>query len=395
MFSITLAARSSALLCLSLVLSTASAGAQCEVRSQYQLGNVLPGMSNGILQVDTGWQTNAPLFTNTSNGGSTPQGCTSTAQISTSSDFGLLQVQGSGYAANCNNSGVALYLNNAAFNDRTARFRDSAVVTSAGLPNGSPVQLRGAVRLLGYAIASGSAPSSSFGAELLVNGSPAASLLDTNGVATCVVNTSVGATVSIEGQLQAALSEAGVLNSAPAVGSFALSLQASFEFISLTPGAGLSFCSGRSYNLPNYITYCTAGTTSNGCNASMSATGVPSASASSGFTLQCTNIEGQRAGLMFYGVSGPKAAVWAPASTSYLCVKAPIQRLTSANSGGTNGACDGSLSLDFLSFVSTNPGALGQPFASGQTVNVQTWFRDPPAVATTNLSNGLQFTMQL
>lgn len=34
---------------------------------------------------------------------------------------------------------------------------------------------------------------------------------------------------------------------------------------------------------------------------------------------------------------------------------------------------------------------LGPPFSAGQCVNAQTWFRDPPAPGTTNLSDGLQF----
>jgi tetratricopeptide (TPR) repeat protein/predicted Ser/Thr protein kinase len=140
------------------------------------------------------------------------------------------------------------------------------------------------------------------------------------------------------------------------------------------------------------VSYCTAGTTTNGCNASMSAIGTPSVGAASGFTINCSNVEGQKFGLIFYGVNGPKASPWGPGSTSFLCVKAPVQRTPPENSGGTAGACDGAFSLDFLSYLSTHPGALGQPFAPGQCVNAQTWFRDPPAPETTNLSNGLQFT---
>jgi hypothetical protein len=123
----------------------------------------------------------------------------------------------------------------------------------------------------------------------------------------------------------------------------------------------------------------------------MSASGTPSIAASSGFTLNCSNVEGQKFGLIFYGISGPKASPWAPGSTSFLCVKAPVQRTPADNSGGTTGACDGSLSIDFLAYLASHPGALGQPFAAGQCVHAQTWFRDPPAPGTTNLSNALQF----
>ena len=142
---------------------------------------------------------------------------------------------------------------------------------------------------------------------------------------------------------------------------------------------------------PAGIAYCTAGTTSSGCNASMSSNGTPSVAATSGFTLHCSNVEGQKFGLIFYGANGPKSSPWAPGSSSFLCVKAPVQRSAASNSGGTAGACDGSFSLDFLAYLASHPGALGQPFAAGQCVNAQTWFRDPPAPGTTNLSNGLQF----
>jgi hypothetical protein len=142
---------------------------------------------------------------------------------------------------------------------------------------------------------------------------------------------------------------------------------------------------------PNVLTYCTAGTTTNGCLASMSSTGTPSVAASSGFTLRASNVEGQKTGLIFYGINGPTSSPWHAGSTSYLCVRAPTQRTPTVNSGGTTNACNGSLSIDFLNYAVTHPGAVGTPLAAGQLFWVQAWFRDPPAPNTTNLSNGLQF----
>ncbi len=139
--------------------------------------------------------------------------------------------------------------------------------------------------------------------------------------------------------------------------------------------------------------YCSSGTTSNGCTPTMSATGTPSASTSSGFVLDALSIEGQKSGLLFYGITGPIAAPWGVGSTSLLCVKSPTQRLSTQNSGGVAGACDGAFSVDFLAWVAANSGALGAPFAAGDVVCAQAWFRDPPAPKTTNLSNALQFTM--
>jgi len=144
---------------------------------------------------------------------------------------------------------------------------------------------------------------------------------------------------------------------------------------------------------PNLTNYCTGGTTTNGCSATLSAAGVPSVAASAGFIVSASSVEGQKTGLLFYGTSGPKASVWAPGSTSYLCVKSPTQRTPSANSGGATNACNGSLSVDFLAYLASHPGAQGQPFGAGDMVWWQAWFRDPPAAGTTNLSNGLQVTM--
>jgi len=141
------------------------------------------------------------------------------------------------------------------------------------------------------------------------------------------------------------------------------------------------------------VSYCTAGTTTNGCNAVLSASGWPSASATSGFTLTATNVEGLRTGLIFYGTSGRNAAFWATGSSSVLCVKSPAQRTSTALSGGTNNSCSGTLSLDWLAWLATRPGALGQPLASGRVFQAQCWFRDPAAPGGTHLSQGLEWTL--
>jgi hypothetical protein len=147
---------------------------------------------------------------------------------------------------------------------------------------------------------------------------------------------------------------------------------------------------------PTVVTYCTAGTTSSGCLPAIAGSGTPSASAGSGFTISVANVEGQRAGLIFYGIdnSNWSPLPWLSGSTSFLCVKPPTQRTPPQSSGGTSGACNGSFAVDWNAFVATNPGALGAPFGGSETVFAQAWFRDPPAPKTTNLSDGLQFTVQ-
>jgi hypothetical protein len=144
---------------------------------------------------------------------------------------------------------------------------------------------------------------------------------------------------------------------------------------------------------PAPIPYCTPGTTTNGCLATMSASGTPSVSASSGFTLTCTGLEGQKTGMLFYGVNGTVLLQWGSGGTSWLCIKSPTQRTPSSNSGGTLNSCNGMLSLDVLAFLAANPGALGQPIHAGQVFHAQTWFRDPPSFKTTNLSDGLTWVL--
>jgi hypothetical protein len=175
---------------------------------------------------------------------------------------------------------------------------------------------------------------------------------------------------------------------------------------SLNDGTGVDLGSIPSFGTPDALlklvlvppcgsttTYCTAGTSTNGCVPSIVGSGTPSATAGSGFTISVGGAEGQKQGLLFYGVSGSQANPWSGTSTSFLCVKSPTQRTPAQNSGGTAGACDGVLALDWNLYIANNPTALGQPFAGGETVWAQGWYRDPPAPKTTNLSNGLEFNV--
>lgn len=156
---------------------------------------------------------------------------------------------------------------------------------------------------------------------------------------------------------------------------------------SLSPPFSIAVFPGSSCT----VTYCTSGITSNLCEATMSASGTPSISLNSGLVLTATSVEGQRAGLIFYGVGGRNSSPWGCTSTSVLCVKSPTQRMTPTASGGVSGSCSGSISQDWLAYLAAHPAALGQPFQSGTTVNAQCWFRDPPSCKSTNLSNALEF----
>ena len=140
------------------------------------------------------------------------------------------------------------------------------------------------------------------------------------------------------------------------------------------------------------LVYCTSGTTANGCRASISGMGSPSGTAGSGFDIIVSQMEGSKSGLIFYSINGANNFPWG-AGTSLLCTKAPTQRSPIQNSGGSNGSCDGQITLDWNLFIATRPNALGNPFTGGESVWAQGWFRDPPSPKTTSLSNGLQFTV--
>jgi hypothetical protein len=141
--------------------------------------------------------------------------------------------------------------------------------------------------------------------------------------------------------------------------------------------------------------YCTAGTTSSGCVASISANGNPDVAHSQPCQIVIDDVEGQKTGIIFYGLV-PLTQPWCAlgGGSSYLCVQVPTMRTGTQSSGGTFGQCDGTLTLDWNAFQLASPGALGAPWMVGEKAYVQGWFRDPPACKTTSLSNALELTYQ-
>ena len=132
----------------------------------------------------------------------------------------------------------------------------------------------------------------------------------------------------------------------------------------------------------------------NGCIATIAASGQPNAAHSNPCTITVSNVEGQKQGLIFYGISGQVNVPWCLGGASFLCVKLPTQRMPILTSGGVAGTCTGQLVQDWNAFQLANPGALGSPWVAGDVVNLQGWFRDPPACKTTQLTEGLQLTYQ-
>jgi uncharacterized delta-60 repeat protein len=87
----------------------------------------------------------------------------------------------------------------------------------------------------------------------------------------------------------------------------------------------------------DWVNYCTAGVSSAGCVPSLAASGSASVSATSGFTLAVQNVDGNRQGLVFYALGGRTSAPITPTSTSFFCVRGPVQRTAVRNSGGADG----------------------------------------------------------
>lgn len=141
------------------------------------------------------------------------------------------------------------------------------------------------------------------------------------------------------------------------------------------------------------VAYCTAGTTTNNCNASISASNQPSVSLAHPCQIDVASVEGQKLGLVFYGIdnTGFTPLPWGTGS-SFLCLKTPTQRSATQNSGGTANACDGAFTLDWNAYQLANPGSLGNPWSIGDKVYLQGWFRDPAASKTTNLSDAIELT---
>jgi len=141
------------------------------------------------------------------------------------------------------------------------------------------------------------------------------------------------------------------------------------------------------------VVYCTSGTSTAGCAPTISASAQPSATAANPCTLTVSGLDGQRQGLIFYGLdnTGFAPLPWSTTSTSFLCVKSPTQRTPAQLSGGTAGQCDGALALDWNSFL-VSTAALGEPFAAGGKLYAQGWYRDPSASKTTNLTNAVELT---
>jgi len=145
----------------------------------------------------------------------------------------------------------------------------------------------------------------------------------------------------------------------------------------------------REFQGGGVVTYCTASTTSIPlCQAAIHATGTPSASNPTGFTVSSGPIPGKVFGLAYLGTNGA-AALPLGTQGGFVCVAAPIFRAAAKQSSGTLGTCTGVIDYT-LQELSAAHAPAGVP---GTTVHTAIWFRDPPSPDTFALSDGLRFVV--
>jgi hypothetical protein len=124
--------------------------------------------------------------------------------------------------------------------------------------------------------------------------------------------------------------------------------------------------------LPPIATYCTGKVNSQGCAASIGASGGAGASmtSSSPFLVTCSGVVEGAIGLMFWGHE-PRAV---PFLGGFHCVEPPTPRTAAQHAGSTGVPCSGSYSFDFNGYAQS--GSV-PALAAGQVIRAQYWYRDP------------------
>jgi glucose/arabinose dehydrogenase len=129
--------------------------------------------------------------------------------------------------------------------------------------------------------------------------------------------------------------------------------------------------------------YCTAQVNSHGCTPTIGASGIPSASAGSGYFIAATKVLPLINGVFFYSTSGPAAI---PFQGGFVCCAAPIRRVALAPSSGS-GTCGGVLRLDFNAYIASGANI---HLTAGASIWGQFWSRDKGSASGSNLSNALK-----
>ena len=202
----------------------------------------------------------------------------------------------------------------------------------------------------------------------------------------------VAGTWSEQGQLTASDAEASdFFGSSVAISGTMLVIGSEGADFPQAPGAGVVY---EFKTWPQAEAYCTAGTSTSGCQAVLGTIGGPSASASSGYTVTASEVEGQKDGLFYFGVNGRQAQPWGPGS-SFQCVIPPVSRTGLLTGTGTVNTCEGAFALDLNAYWCPSCPAPQKNPGVGAVVQAQLWYRDPfsTSTQTTSLSNAIEFQL--
>jgi len=139
------------------------------------------------------------------------------------------------------------------------------------------------------------------------------------------------------------------------------------------------------------VHYCTAGVSASGCQATLTAHGVPCATELDGFVIEASNVEGGKDGLFFFSSNGQQAMPWGN-SNSFRCVTPPVKRGGLVGGSGTPGLCDGYSAQDLNTRWQQKP---KQNPGGGTVIQIQFWYRDPQNTSgqSSSLSDAVQVTL--
>jgi len=116
--------------------------------------------------------------------------------------------------------------------------------------------------------------------------------------------------------------------------------------------------------------YCTPKLASDGCLATIGASGTAGFTTPTPFQVTATDVSENKNGLFFYGL----AAAPFPFQGGWFCILPPTARTPLLQSGSTGAPCSGAYALDFNAYIQS----VQPPFLTpGEFVYGQYWFRDP------------------
>jgi len=223
----------------------------CGVKNHMRLVNKVGGGTTPELVVDSGWQT-IPAGTNLDSPGSatdtSPFG-TSTGSWLASSTYGRLAFSGSGSATNAPGWGLFLWIDWAIGGEPKAWFRDRYTVTSASLPDGTPVQIEFTSTYSGNTFADDPGVANSAGASFSGIAAAAIGFSNAPGTQKSVVSVPVGQSRDIDVRLLCVIQDYRMLGATVYSDTISANILATLTARVLTPGATLSWCSGAAYEL--------------------------------------------------------------------------------------------------------------------------------------------------